>query len=141
MIKNTRKDRERVWNARLIHGDPAQEPFVLCNLCRMPVDPGEAWDISHIGVPAAHDGQTVGIAHRACNHADNHVNVIPFVAKTKRMYRNHHGIDEPGLTPQALPFGRKSKLRKKLNGEIVPRRSGNQQHHDLMARMQPGDWE
>ena len=122
----SRKERERVWNSCLIHGDPAREPFVLCNLCRMPVDPGEAWDISHVGIPAALGGGAVGVAHRCCNHADNHKNVIPFVAKAKRMHRKHVGIDEPGLTPQALPFGRKSGLKRKFNGQIVPRLSQNQ---------------
>ena len=67
----------------------------ICNLCDTPVTPGQPWDESHVGAPAALDGHDTGIAHRKCNRDHGAKVVTPFVAKAKRMRRRHIGIQKP----------------------------------------------
>jgi len=121
--------REQVWNA-----SKGSSGLVFCNICGGTVIPGDHWDISHVGAPAALGGSSVGVAHRACNRKDGAKEVTPFVAKAKRLWRNYFGISGPGLGAKPLPAGRHSKMKKKLTGEVVERRSQIELHHDAMAR-------
>jgi hypothetical protein len=114
--KNSPRYRELLWIAcRTDSG------AVHCNLCSMEVIPGDDWDESHLGAPSALAGRTVGIAHRACNRRHGAEVVTPAVAKAKRQHRNHVGITGPGLSRNPLPGGRRSKYKKKMNGEVVLR--------------------
>lgn len=117
--------RELLWKAV---ASEREDGKVMCNLCGLEVAPGDDWQPwkgdwheSHIGVPKAHGGNKVGIAHPRCNTTDNNDFVTPFVAKTKRLYRNHNGITGPGLGRKPMAAGRRSNVTKKLNGEVVPR--------------------
>ena len=132
--RNSATYREDLWNACV---NPTTG-FVHCNLCGGRVLPTEAWAESHIGVPKAHDGNVVGIAHKCCNELDNNTFVTPFVAKTKRMRRRHIGADRPGLGPHKLPAGKNSPIIKKLNGRVVLRETPNQKHWATMAKRQIG---
>lgn len=44
---------------------------------------------------------------------------VPRIAKAKRQQASHIGAKPPSKTP--MPFGRRSKFKKKLNGTVVPR--------------------
>src|SRR5262250_874421 len=91
--RNSAKYREQLWDAC---ASPITG-WVHCNLCGGRVLPTEPWAESHIGVPAAHGGNVVGIAHKRCNELDNNTFVTPYVAKPKRMRRKDIGADRPGL--------------------------------------------
>lgn len=111
-------DRERLYDAECARSQAfgwGQLP--MCNICRMPVGIGQAWDVSHDGVPKALGGTAVGIAHRRCNREDGH-QVTRAVAKSKRIARKHKGAFR---TSEPLPCGRSSRFSKKLNGEVVER--------------------
>lgn len=134
---NSPQYREFLWKAV---ANEREDGKVMCNLCGLEVAPGDDWEPwkgdwheSHIGVPKAHGGNTVGIAHPRCNMTDNNEFVTPFVAKGKRMYRNHHGITGPGLGRDALPAGRRSGVKKKLNGEVVRRTTQAEEYQRVMA--------
>lgn len=138
---NSPKYREELWKAV---AKERKDGKVICNLCGLEVAPGHDWKPwegdwheSHIGVPKAHDGNTVGIAHKRCNELDNITFVIPHFARTKRLFRKHNGIDGPGLSKDALPAGRRSNITKKLNGSVEPRLSGSQKHQRTMAALWP----
>ena len=123
--------RAKLWDACI---DPATG-FVLCNLCGGRVLPGEAWHESHIGTPKAWGGNTVGIAHKICNEADNLAFVIPATAKADRQRRRHLGITGPGLSANPLPAGRRSNVTKTLNGKVETRLSASQKHKRAMAAL------
>jgi hypothetical protein len=128
---NSAKYREQLWDAC---ANPTTG-FVHCNLCGGRVFAGEAWAESHIGVPAALGGNTVGIAHKRCNELDNNTFVTPFVAKTKRMRRKHVGADTPGLGKKSFSANRDKPMMKKLNGEVVRRPARGEKHRALMTKL------
>jgi hypothetical protein len=131
--RNSPQYREKLWDAC---ADGATG-YVFCNLCGGRVLPTDPWDESHIGIPAAHDGNVVGIAHRGCNFKDNITHVIPMVAKTKRMRRKHIGAAGPGITDTPLPAGRQSNVTKKLNGKVEARLPRYGKHARAMAALWP----
>jgi hypothetical protein len=116
--------REQLWDACI----DAETGFVFCNLCGGRVFGTQRWHESHIGVPAAHKGNVVGIAHEDCNLEDGR-KITRFVAKGKRMRRKGIGADRPGLGRNALPAGRNSGFVKKVSGEVVPRVKGRGAKH------------
>lgn len=136
--KNSPKYRELLWKAV---ANEREDGKVLCNICDMEVIPGDDWEPwngdwheSHTGIPKAHGGFTVGIAHARCNLDDGH-EVTRFVAKGKRIFRKHHGIIASGRGPNPLPAGRRSDVKKKLNGEIVPRlKERGSEHRRVMSQ-------
>ena len=128
--RHSPKYREMLWVACL--DDMGK---VLCNLCGMPVRCGDDWDESHVGAPAALGGVTVGIAHRRCNQQDNHQNITPMVAKTRRQKRKHLGIAGPGLTDRPMPCGKRSKQKKTFRNGVVKRQSQSELHKAAMARL------
>lgn len=127
--RHSSKYRELLWQACANDG----EGHVLCNICGLEVIPGDAWHESHVGAPAALGGNSVGIAHAKCNLEDGR-QVTSFVAKTKRMKRNHLGITGPGLGASPMAAGRRSRISKKLNGEVVVRKSQSEKHREMMER-------
>lgn len=135
--KNSATYRIQLWDAC---ANPTTG-FVHCNLCGNRVLPGEAWAESHIGIPAAFDGNVVGIAHKCCNEIDNNKFVTPFVAKTKRMRRKHIGADRPGLGKHKLPGSRSDPFKIMIGGGTKPRLGRGGEHRQMMARRQIGGGE
>lgn len=123
--------RRLVWEASEKNGK------VFCVHCGGEVHKDQAWDICHVGAPAAHGGDLVGVGHRQCNALDNIAFVIPLVARGNRLHDRHVGITGPGLSDNPLPAGRRSNVTKKLNGKVEPRLSGSQKHARTMAILYP----
>lgn len=128
MSSSSARHREKIWQANCIDcdGKPTVRPD--CNLCGLPVFPGDAWDESHVGAPAALGGTVTGVAHRACNQRDNHLVVTPMVAKVKRQARNHVGITGPGLGRCPMAAGRNSGRSRTMGGRVVARLSQAERH-------------
>jgi hypothetical protein len=127
------RERTEAWERAFAEGND----HVFCNLCSGEVHTGEEWEVSHIGAPAALGGTDTGVAHQLCNRQHGLAYVIPMVAKTKRMRRKHIGAAGPGFTDTPLPGGRKSNLRKKINGEVEPRLPRYASHARTMAALWP----
>jgi len=123
--------RRFVWEAS------EKDGHVFCVHCGGEVHKDKAWDICHVGTPAAHGGDLVGVGHRECNQLDNITFVIPFVARGNRLHDRHVGITGPGLCDNPLPAGRLSNEVKKLNGKIVPRLPRYGKHMRTMAALWP----
>jgi len=92
----------------------------ICNKCSVRIIPGAEWDIDHI-IPLILGGE-----HRESNfqvlckfcHKEKTKNDVAEKTKSYKKKLKHYGLKE-SRTP--MPFGRKSKWRKKINGQIVPR--------------------
>jgi hypothetical protein len=129
------KKRDDIWarestNAYLAgHGR-----LPLCVHCDQPVYPDQAWDVSHVAVPRALGGKSVGCGHRKCNQLDNVKVVIPAVAKAERVRKFHCGISGPGLGPHPMDGGRRSRLSKTFRHGVQPRLTLAQKHQLFLAR-------
>lgn len=94
----------------------------ICNLCDEPVKLGADWHESHVGAPKANGGEVVGIAHARCNLDHNHRFVTPQVAKANRQRWAHTGAKLKSRRP--LPGGKDSAIKKRMDGSVVDRRTG-----------------
>lgn len=115
----TRKHISRTERTRLfaLHGG-------ICHICNGKIhgERGEAWDVSHViplGLGGDDDDVNRMLAHRKCHRVRTSEQDIPWIAKAKRIRAAHEGAKAPSRNP--LPGGRRSRWRKKLNGEVVPR--------------------
>lgn len=108
------RERQTLWDCECAKTGS----FPQCNLCLLPVRPGQAWEESHFPIPYALGGKEIAIAHKRCNHQHGAKIVTPMVAKTKRVRIRHIGAYR---SSRPLPCGRDSRLSKKISGEIVPR--------------------
>ena len=92
----------------------------VCHLCAGRISVGEAWDVEHV-IPLAQggddDGDNLKPAHRKCHAAKSKADATN-TARAKRREARHIGARE---SSNPLPFGRKSRLKKKLNGQVVER--------------------
>jgi len=92
----------------------------LCHICGGKVNVGESWDVEHV-IPFAMGGEdnetNWAVAHVKC-HRTKTVQDVAEIAKAKRREARHRGSHQ-SRTP--LPFGKKSKLKKKMDGTIVRR--------------------
>lgn len=115
-----------------------ENEFPFCNLCELPVLPGQDWDESHIGAPKALGGRATGVAHRRCNRQHGSKVVTPMVAKVKRIRRKHFGITAPGMGQRRMAAGRHSKVSKTIRNGLVTRRTLGQKLTDAgILRGQP----
>jgi len=107
------RERARLFN---LHGGK-------CHICGQKIDgTKERWDVEHI-IPRALIGKSADTddnmqpAHYRCHQiktrADQHD-----IAKAKRREARHMGFKK---SKSPLPFGRGSKLKKKMDGRIVTR--------------------
>jgi 5-methylcytosine-specific restriction endonuclease McrA len=91
-----------------------------CYLCEGKINIGESWDLEHV-IPLAMGGldeeSNWELAHSKCHLIKTKAD-FGNIAKAKRRESRHIGAKE-SKTP--LPFGKKSKWRKKMDGTIVPR--------------------
>jgi hypothetical protein len=97
-----------------------ENEFPACNIpwCGRPVTPAERWVESHFPVPHALGGTETGIAHERCNKLYAERVEVPAIAKCDRVRRRHIGAH---VSRFPLPFGRHSKLKRKVGGRVVAR--------------------
>lgn len=92
-----------------------------CHICDQDIRVGQKWDIEHI-VPLAQGGEDGGLnlapAHQIC-HRSKTAKDARDTAKCKRVEAAHLGARAPSRNP--LPFGRKSPLKRKMDGSVVRR--------------------
>jgi 5-methylcytosine-specific restriction endonuclease McrA len=92
----------------------------ICYLCGGAVRPGELWDIEHVialELGGADDETNWEVAHKKC-HAPKTKDDVGKIAKAKRREARHLGA-KVSRTP--MPFGRKSKFKRKMDGTVVLR--------------------
>jgi hypothetical protein len=96
------------------------DEFPTCNICHRLILIGEAWDVSHDpeASPRCFGGTEVGVAHRSCNRRHGVQVVRPLDAKATRIRQRHIGAYQ---TRHKLPGGRNDSVKRKLNGQVVPR--------------------
>ena len=128
-------DRERLYDREAAKARAIGFSYPQCNLCGLEIGPGHRWHESHVGRPKALGGKETGMAHDKCNLEHNNRFVTPQIAKAKRQARKHKGAFQ---TATPLPFGRKSSKSKKINGEIVERKSQGQLLRETLARRRIG---
>jgi len=92
----------------------------ICHLCRMPIEPGQAWEMSHVDIPHEHGGDDVAPAHFRCHKIETATETIPLVTKTRHQRQAHNGSFE---TETPLPCGHKSHWKKKIGGGLEPRQT------------------
>ena len=93
-----------------------------CALCGGSIMPGDGWDVHHatpLELGGEDGGDNLVPAHRACHRHHTASEDVPRIRKAQRQQAKHLGFRAPSRTP--LPFGRRSPLRKKINGQIVRR--------------------
>jgi len=92
----------------------------LCHICGGKVSVGEAWDVEHV-IPLAMGGDdnetNWAVAHVKC-HREKTVSDVVGIAKAKRREARHRGSHQ-SRTP--LPFGKRSKFKRKMDGTVVRR--------------------
>lgn len=95
----------------------------LCEKCTARLMPGK-FHYDHV-IPAAFDGPPTLDNCRclclACHGDKTRKEDVPLIAKAKRIRAAHVGAKAPSKRP--MPCGRNSNWRKKITGEVVPRRS------------------
>ena len=123
--------RERLYDRELAKAKAAGFRYPVCNICGSEIRPGSVWHESHVGRPKALGGKETGLAHRECNIEFNRLFDTPRIAKAKRAARKHKGCIRSAAP---LPFGRSSRLRKKLNGSVIERKSQSQLLAETLAK-------
>ena len=92
-----------------------------CHICGERIDgTRERWDVEHV-VPYAltrdDSDDNLAPAHIAC-HREKTREDVARIAKAKRVKAKHEGAWQPR---SILPGGKRSRLKRKISGEIVPR--------------------
>lgn len=93
-----------------------------CGICHGPIKPPkDKWALDHI-IPLAGGGsdedENLHPVHVRC-HAEKTLDDVKRIAKGRRVRAKFLGSRAPSRCP--LPFGRTSKWKKKINGEVVLR--------------------
>lgn len=124
----TTKQREVLWDTEAAKALAAKRgPYPICNICDLPVTPGQNWHDSHNKYwPRAVGGQRDGIAHAKCNLRHNNLHDTPLVAKVKRQRQSYIHAKVSNSRPLAGTIA--SGIRKPLNGPPVWRDSGRPLH-------------
>lgn len=125
-LRLTRHQRIRIW-------DTANGRCHLCGM-RIHAERGERWEVEHktpIWAGGADDPSNMAPAHIDC-HKRKSGGENTDRSKADRQRANHLGIPKSRTKP--LPGGRDSAIRKKINGEVVARKSQSQQHREMMER-------
>lgn len=96
----------------------------VCHICGQAIQIGQRWDVSHI-VPLALGGADVDCnrapAHKPCHAWQTRMTDLPAIARARRIYARHIGAYEPR---RRLPFGRDDRLKRRMDGAIVLRATG-----------------
>lgn len=94
----------------------------VCAICGGKIHAGQAWDAHHeieLAIGGEDGGDNLVPAHAECHRRHTAEVSVPRVAKTLRQHAKHIGAAPKSRNP--LPFGKGSRFRKKLNGEVVKR--------------------
>ena len=92
----------------------------ICHLCGLKIAVGDPWDVEHVialEISGDDGDDNLRPAHRQC-HAAKTAEDAGIIAKSRRVRAKHVGAWQ---SKAPLPFGRKSKLKRKLDGTVVPR--------------------
>lgn len=96
--------------------------YPICNICDLPVQPGQDWDDSHNKhKPRWLGGDYDGIAHRRCNRKHNNEHDTPLFHKSNRIRLKHIGAYRSN---KPLPGGRNDIIGKRVDGTVFDRRTG-----------------
>lgn len=114
----TTTQRRALYEAAVKVAREGGKEYPDCNLCHLPIRPGEQWDESHVGRPAAFGGTDSSVGHRRCNRKHGAEVVTPMVAKAKRTGDKFLDIKR---SRRPMQGGRDDKLKKKLDGSVVVR--------------------
>lgn len=117
----TTKQRRALYFTALDAAKAQGQDHPSCNLCPHPIRPGESWDVSHEGAPAALGGTVVGLAHKRCNRIHGAKVVTPMVAKAKRAAVKFLDIKRPS---RPLPGGRDDRVKRTISGMVIDRATG-----------------
>jgi 5-methylcytosine-specific restriction endonuclease McrA len=94
-----------------------------CQSCQAKIHPGQKWELDHI-IPLALGGpdslENMQILCKICHKFKTASQDSAAIAKTKRINLKHLGAKAASLK-SALPCGKNSKWKKKLNGSIIHR--------------------
>ena len=93
----------------------------ICHMCKLRVDSGQEWDISHeipLEAGGKDDETNWFVAHRKCHREHTAKVDMPLIAKVKRIHQKHIGAKK---TRTPMPMGRNSQWKKKLDGTVVRR--------------------
>ena len=94
-----------------------------CQSCQAEIHPGQKWELDHI-IPLALGGpdtnENLQILCKICHKFKTANQDRATIAKTKRINLKHLGAQAPS-NKSALPCGKNSKWKKKLDGKIVKR--------------------
>lgn len=95
-----------------------------CHLCHGQIQPGQAWDVSHevpLELGGADDDDNRRAAHRKCHRTHTATVDQPKIAKAKRNYAKHRGAH---VTRQPMRGGRRDALKRRMDGTVVVRATG-----------------
>lgn len=105
-----------------------------CHLCNGTIQIGQDWDVSHeipLELGGADDDTNRRAAHRKCHRAHTATVDIPAIARAKRVRAKHYA----GRTSaQPMRGGRNDTLKRKLDGTVVIRATGEMWHSRKVAR-------
>lgn len=99
-----------------------------CHLCKGLIYPGQGWDVSHeipIELGGADDDTNRRAAHRKCHRVHTATVDIPAIAKAKRVQAKHHSA---ATSPRPMRGGRDDVLKRKMDGTVVVRATGEPWH-------------
>lgn len=109
-----------------------------CHLCKGPITPGQAWDVSHeipLELLGADDDTNRRAAHRKCHRIHTATVDIPRIAKARRVQAKHHARTN-GRQP--MRGGRDDTLKRTMDGRVVVRATGQPWRPGMVAIAERG---
>ncbi|MBS7805084.1 HNH endonuclease [Rhizobiales bacterium TNE-4] len=91
-----------------------------CAQCSLKITPGKRWDLDHViplSLGGSNEPTNLQVLCQAC-HTQKTKSDVSSNAKARRIQLKHFGARQ---CTRPLPFGRKSLLKKKIDGRIVRR--------------------
>lgn len=113
--------RQKLWDREALNSylcEQGRHP--ICNLCGLPVTPGQDWDESHGPTAKAFGGKRTQIAHRRCNREDG-LEVKRRADKSNRVRAKH---TKSWRSDRPVPGGKRAPWKRTLDGRVIDRRTG-----------------
>ena len=118
MKRNSTRDRRACFDTNKLMGRGGNF-YLHCHVCKICIHPArEAWEADHV-TPHALGGTFVLPICIYCHKKKTKTDVRT-IAKAKRISDRHYGIKR---SSNPMPGGKHSRLKKKLNGQVVERDS------------------